>query len=91
MGLNGGPTWGLLAHALGLGPDTSDLAPAARRRMLLQALQTWLFHRAAERPVLIVAEDLHWSDPSLLGRYVEWQTSCQIGGPCSSQHIAPTS
>jgi class 3 adenylate cyclase/tetratricopeptide (TPR) repeat protein len=66
MGLADGPTFALLLHTLGLGPDLIDLAPAARRRILLQALQTWLLHCAGDRPLLILAEDLHWSDPSLL-------------------------
>jgi class 3 adenylate cyclase/tetratricopeptide (TPR) repeat protein len=65
-GLADGSSFALLRHALGLGPDLIDLAPAARRRMLLQALQTWLLHCAGELPLLILAEDLHWSDPSLL-------------------------
>lgn len=66
MGLAEGPTSALLLHTLGLGPDLVDLAPAARRRILLQAFRTWLLHFPVDTPRLILIEDLHWSDPSLL-------------------------
>jgi tetratricopeptide (TPR) repeat protein len=66
IGLGGGPALAILAHALALGPGPTDLAPAAGRRLLLQALLAWLLHGARDRPLLILAEDLHWSDPSLL-------------------------
>jgi|RhiMethySRZTD1v2_1073278.scaffolds.fasta_scaffold22010_3 class 3 adenylate cyclase/tetratricopeptide (TPR) repeat protein len=66
VGLSRGPTLAVLAHALGLAPDSPDLAPTARRRILLHALQTWLLYHASDRPLLVMAEDLHWSDPSLL-------------------------
>jgi len=56
----------LLAGALALGPSPTDLAPAAGRRLLLQALRLWLLHRSDGQPLLILVEDLHWSDPSLL-------------------------
>jgi tetratricopeptide (TPR) repeat protein len=66
VGLGRGSTLAVLAHALGLVPDSTDLAPAARRRILLHALQAWLLYHASDRPLLILVEDLHWSDPSLL-------------------------
>ncbi|MET0531852.1 MAG: AAA family ATPase [Microvirga sp.] len=66
IGLESGPTRALLARAIGLDLGPTDLAPAAHRRLLLQALQAWLLHRAGDQTLLILAEDLHWSDPSLL-------------------------
>jgi class 3 adenylate cyclase/tetratricopeptide (TPR) repeat protein len=66
IGLGGRPALALLARALALGPGPTDLAPTECRRLLLQALQAWLLHRAGEQPLLVLAEDLHWSDPSLL-------------------------
>jgi class 3 adenylate cyclase/tetratricopeptide (TPR) repeat protein len=66
MGLTEEPTLALLLHTLGVGPDVADLAPAARRRILLQAFRTWLLHFPGDSPLLILVEDLHWADPSLL-------------------------
>jgi class 3 adenylate cyclase/tetratricopeptide (TPR) repeat protein len=66
IGLNDGHTLLVLQEALGIGPGPADLAPAARRRLLLQTLQAWLLHHAHGQPLLILAEDLHWADPSLL-------------------------
>ena len=67
IGLGGGPALALLHQALALGPGPTDLAPTARRHVLVNALRTWLLHCAGDHPLLILAEDLHWSDPSLLG------------------------
>jgi class 3 adenylate cyclase/tetratricopeptide (TPR) repeat protein len=66
IGLAEGPALAVLLHTLGLGPDLADLAPATRRRILLQAFRTWLLHAAGNSPLMILVEDLHWSDPSLL-------------------------
>ena len=65
-GLTSGPAPAVLTEALGLGPGPADLAAAARRRILMDALQAWLLSQAADTPLLLVAEDLHWADPSLL-------------------------
>jgi len=59
-------TVAVIAEALGLGTAPTDLAPAVRRHLLLHGLQAWLLHPIDDDPLLIVAEDLHWSDPSLL-------------------------
>jgi class 3 adenylate cyclase/tetratricopeptide (TPR) repeat protein len=56
----------VLSEALGFGVAQLDLAPAVRRRLLMQALQAWLIGSVSDKPLLILAEDLHWSDPSLL-------------------------
>ena len=36
----------------------------ALRQQTLQALVTWLAHTAASTPSLVLAEDLHWADPT---------------------------
>ena len=56
----------VLAEALGLGPEPVGRDPKAKRRSLLRALETWLLHEAETRPLLLVVEDLHWADPSLI-------------------------
>jgi len=50
------------------------LSPEAWRRKTLEALCAWLLSLAEQQPLVLVAEDLHWSDPStieLLGMQLE--------------------
>lgn len=47
-------------------PPELLLASDARRRRLLAVLADWVFGLAAERPLLLAVEDLHWVDPSSL-------------------------
>ena len=56
----------VLAEALGLGPGPAGMDPKAKRKSLLRALEGWLLHEAESRPLLLVVEDLHWADPSLI-------------------------
>ena len=42
----------------------ADLGPMQRRQRTLDALVAWLHGDAAARPVVLVVEDLHWTDPS---------------------------
>jgi class 3 adenylate cyclase/tetratricopeptide (TPR) repeat protein len=55
---------------LGLKPDTSHrhppVSPDARRRQTMSSVEGWLRMTAAQRPVALIAEDLHWADPSTL-------------------------
>jgi class 3 adenylate cyclase len=46
----------------------SEISPQAQRQQTLDALLTWLLGLAEKQPVVILTEDLHWSDPSTL----EW-------------------
>ena len=51
-----------------------DLTPPAYRRELLGLLTRWFLRIASHRPLLLIMEDLHWTDPStleLLTRLVE--------------------
>jgi class 3 adenylate cyclase/tetratricopeptide (TPR) repeat protein len=43
---------------------TEDLPPDQQKRRTMESLQTILFHRATQQPVLFVIEDLHWVDPT---------------------------
>ena len=42
------------------------LSPEQQKQQTLQALLTTLLRIAAQQPVLLVMEDLHWVDPSTL-------------------------
>jgi class 3 adenylate cyclase len=58
----------LLTPLLGLAADERWARPEvdalALRQRTLQALVTWLAHTAASTPSLVLAEDLHWADPT---------------------------
>ncbi|HET9880066.1 MAG TPA: BREX system ATP-binding domain-containing protein [Candidatus Limnocylindria bacterium] len=47
-------------------PRLADLSPAGRQRMLVHALGALLRARAAQRPMLVVLDDLQWADPASL-------------------------
>src|SRR3954468_4264099 len=50
-----------------LGLETEGLPlPEKFRRDLMDALHCWLVELARESPVVVAAEDVHWSDPSTL-------------------------
>jgi len=55
----------LAAHGARPSPP---LQPEAEKRRAFEALAAWLAGLAAERPVLVVLEDLHWADEATL----EW-------------------
>ncbi len=55
LGLDGNARYGAL-----------DLTPAQQRARTMQALARLLVRQAAEKPVLLVFEDLHWIDPTSL-------------------------
>ena len=42
------------------------LTPQKQRQKTLEALLAWLLAAAAQQPVLLIVEDLHWVDPSTL-------------------------
>ena len=58
----------LLTQVLGLAADERWARPEvdalALRQQTLQVFVTWLAHTAASTPSLVVAEDLHWADPT---------------------------
>lgn len=55
MGLDGSERYGVL-----------DLPPTQQRAQTMQALANQLVRQAAEKPLLLVYEDLHWIDPTSL-------------------------
>ena len=68
----------LLAEMLSLANDgrypALELAPEQRRQRTLEALSTQLAGLARQRPVLMIFEDAHWTDPTsleVLGRAVD--------------------
>jgi class 3 adenylate cyclase len=58
----------LLTPLLGLAADDRWARPEvdalALRQQTLQALVSWLAHTATSTPSLVLAEDLHWADPT---------------------------
>lgn len=42
--------------------DVEDLSPEAFNRQLSDALSRWIAHMASEQPLVLVFEDLHWTD-----------------------------
>ncbi|HEX6938851.1 MAG TPA: AAA family ATPase, partial [Longimicrobiales bacterium] len=59
----------LLPELASLGAQPSPpLQPEAEKRRAFEALAAWLAGLAAERPVLVVLEDVHWADEATL----EW-------------------
>ena len=68
----------LFAEMLSLSNDgrypAIDLAPEQRRQRTLEALTTQVAKLASQRPVLMIFEDVHWTDPTSLeafGRTVD--------------------
>jgi class 3 adenylate cyclase len=57
------------------------LSPEARRRRTLELLTDWLFRLGRDQPVVLLAEDLHWLDPStleLLARIVNGMSAVKL-------------
>lgn len=65
---NGGETVSLLASLLSVPYEGTygalDMSPQRQKHRLFEALMHLLEALASRRPVLLVAEDLHWIDPS---------------------------
>jgi len=58
-----------------------DLTAPAYRHELLGLLTRWFLRRASRKPLLLIMEDLHWTDPStleLLGQLVENCASARL-------------
>ena len=58
----------ILAELLEIKTDykTTELKPEQLRQRSLQGLVRIFFSTAAQKPLLLIAEDLHWADPSTL-------------------------
>jgi tetratricopeptide (TPR) repeat protein/transcriptional regulator with XRE-family HTH domain len=46
------------------------MAHAAREMQQVEAIRQLIMHRAVERPLLLVLEDIHWSSPALIATLV---------------------
>ncbi len=61
---------GLVADMLGVSApgavSPAEASPEQRRRRLMEVLVQWIIGLASQRPTVILAEDLHWIDPSSL-------------------------
>ena len=78
-----------VAHVLGMGAadELAHEGPELRRRRGLDALAEWPIALAADRPVVVVAEDLHWCDPTsleLLQQVVDQSRDHRV--PCLLTH-----
>ena len=76
-GANDGETISLLANLCGFELDERALAisPRERRHRTIDALKAWCRSLAADRPLLLIFEDLQWVDPTsrlLLHQLVDW-------------------
>ena len=57
----------------------------------MQSLQAWLLGQGGDSPLLLVVEDLHWSDPSSSSCCATSSTSCRSGRRCCWSPTAATS
>ena len=75
-GLDPEETVPVLAGLLSLpdDPSVTPMAPEIQRRKTIDALVAWTLATGARQPLVLLVEDLHWSDPSSLevfGRMIE--------------------
>ncbi len=70
VGLDDPRSLSLLAQLLSIALPDAQADPAIardeRKALTLQALTDWLLRLAANQPLLVTFEDLHWADPSTL-------------------------
>jgi class 3 adenylate cyclase/tetratricopeptide (TPR) repeat protein len=84
-GFDPSETLPLVAPLLSL-PSTDDypalaLSPEAQRRKTLELLCSWCLAIAEAQPLIVIAEDVHWADPStveLVGMLMEQAPSAPI-------------
>lgn len=64
----------LLSIPMGTKYNSLALTPEAQKNKIIETLINLLLSRAAQQPVLLIADDLHWADPTtleLLKRVIE--------------------
>ncbi|MFT3856940.1 MAG: TOMM system kinase/cyclase fusion protein [Aquabacterium sp.] len=59
----------------------SQISPQMQKALFVQALGQWLLHHGADKPALVILEDLHWADPTTL----EWLT--QLAQAWPGKHV----
>jgi DNA-binding CsgD family transcriptional regulator/tetratricopeptide (TPR) repeat protein len=57
---------GILPLPVELAPAPATLDPAEKKRCLFAALTHFFLHHASHQPLLVILEDLHWSDEASL-------------------------
>ncbi len=71
----------LLAALLSLAPPPAGLSPEGRRKNTLAAVLELILRLAARKTLLLVVEDLHWSDASsrtFLGQLIQEQAAAPV-------------
>jgi class 3 adenylate cyclase/tetratricopeptide (TPR) repeat protein len=76
------------------GSPPLDMSPELQRRKTLELLAAWELALAEAQPLVVVVEDLHWSDPSsleLLGRLVAQSRAARVllVGTARPEFVAP--
>ncbi|HUC06220.1 MAG TPA: AAA family ATPase [Acidimicrobiales bacterium] len=85
-----------LADLLGVEPDDRGallgVSAEVRRARTLDALTEWALALAARAPIVLVAEDLHWADPTtleLIERIISRATNLPVLCLCTSRDGVP--
>jgi len=62
-------------------PQWPPLSPAQKRRRTLEAVKALVMRRSRARPLILVIEDLHWSDPgtqAVVDHLVDGLAACRV-------------
>ena len=73
----------LRSHLALILPELGDPAPASDRATLFEAVRCAFAHLAGERHVLVVLDDLHWSDDATLELLSALAEPLERAGCCS--------
>src|SRR5271166_466669 len=76
------------------GTPPSAISPEQQRRKTMELLAAWELALAEAQPLVVVVEDLHWSDPSsleLLGRLIAQSPTARVllVGTARPEFVAP--
>jgi DNA-binding SARP family transcriptional activator/class 3 adenylate cyclase len=82
-GMNRPATVWLLSSLLGLQTESPGIqtVTAVQREQMRQACVELIQKRAAEQPLILLIEDLHWSDPSAVD-WIEQSSAALAKSPC---------
>jgi predicted ATPase/DNA-binding SARP family transcriptional activator len=81
-GMNRPATFWLLSNLLGLQRESGlQTVTAVQREQMRQACLELIRKRAAEQPLILLIEDLHWSDPSTV-EWIEQSFASLAAAPC---------
>ena len=76
------------------GTPQLEMSPELQRRRTMELLAAWVLALGEARPLVVVVEDLHWSDPSsleLLGRLIAQSPTARVLliGTARPEFVAP--